>query len=51
MSYSYTTTETKTFALTHARHLAAKVATDLKRLQRFYGGISDERIEQLEGVH
>lgn len=49
MSSSYTTTETKTFTLTHARHLAAKVATDLKRLQRFYGGISDERIEQLEG--
>lgn len=44
MSSSYTTTETKTFTLTHARHLAAKVATDLKRLQRFYGGISDERI-------
>lgn len=49
MSYSYTTTETKTFTLTHARHLAAKVATDLKRLQRFYGGLSDLRIEQFEG--
>jgi hypothetical protein len=49
MSYSYTTTETKTFTLTHARHLAAKVATDLKRLKRFYGELSDERIEQFEG--
>ena len=30
MSYSFTATETKTFTLTHARHLAAKVAADLK---------------------
>ncbi len=44
MSYSYTTVETKTFTLTHAKHLAAKVAADLKRLQRLYGNISDERI-------
>ena len=29
MSYSFTATETKTFTLTHARHLAAKVAADL----------------------
>lgn len=49
MSYSYTTTETKTFTLTHARHLAAKVATDLKRLKRLYGELSDDRIEQFEG--
>ena len=25
MSYSFTATETKTFTLTHAKHLAAKV--------------------------
>ena len=37
MSYSFTATETKTFTLTHARHLAAKVTADLKRLQRLYG--------------
>jgi hypothetical protein len=49
MSYSFTTTETKTFTLTHARHLAAKVAADLKRLQRLYGNVSDERITQFEG--
>ena len=49
MSYSFTATETKTFTLTHARHLAAKVAADLKRLQRLYGNISDERIVQFEG--
>ncbi len=49
MSYSFTATETKTFTLTHARHLAAKVAADLKRLQRLYGSISDDRITQFEG--
>ena len=49
MSYSFTTTETRTFTLTHARHLAAKVAADLKRLQRLYGHITDERIIEFEG--
>jgi hypothetical protein len=49
MSTSYTATESTTFTLTHARHLAAKVAADLKRLQRLYGHITDERIAQFEG--
>ncbi|MDH6167128.1 hypothetical protein M2282_002277 [Variovorax boronicumulans] len=49
MSYSYTVSEAKTFTLTHARHLAAKVATDLKRMQRFYGSPSDTYITNLEG--
>lgn len=49
MSYSFTTTETKTFTLTHAKHLAAKVGSDLMRLKRFYGTPSDERIGQFEG--
>lgn len=49
MSYSYTHTEAKTFTVTHARHLAAKVATDLKRMQRFYGSPSDTYIANLEG--
>ncbi len=44
MSYSFTATETKTFTLTHAKHLAAKVATDLKRIQRLYGHLSDTEI-------
>ena len=44
MSYSYTVTESTTFTVTHARHIAAKVATDLKRLQRFYGKPSDSSI-------
>lgn len=49
MSNSYTTTDTATFTVTHARHLAAKVATDMKRLQRFYGEPSDARIAEYEG--
>jgi hypothetical protein len=49
MSYSFTATETKTFTLTHARHLAAKVAADLKRIQRLYGAPDDNWIAQLEG--
>ena len=48
MSYSYTITDTTTFTRTHARHIAAKVAADLKRMQRFYGAPSDERIQSFE---
>ena len=48
MSYSYTISETTTFTITHARHIAAKVATDLKRMQRFYGNPSDTRISDYE---
>lgn len=48
MSYSFTTTETKTFTITHANYLASKVATDLKRMQRFYGDPSDWWIEKFE---
>lgn len=48
MSYSYSYTESSTFTVTHARHMAAKVATDLKRMQRFYGHPSDTRIMQFE---
>ncbi|MFZ2998837.1 MAG: hypothetical protein WA071_00680 [Undibacterium umbellatum] len=49
MSYSLTITESGTFTITHARHLAAKVAADLKRIQRFYEFPSDEHIANLEG--
>lgn len=45
---SYATTQATTFNLTHARHLAAKVATDLKRMQRFYGAPSDPDIDSYE---
>lgn len=50
MSYSYSVSESTSFTLTHARHIAAKVATDLKRMQRFYAAPSDADIEayQLE---
>ncbi len=41
MSYSFSFTEDSTFAVTYARHMAAKVATDLKRMQRFYDFPSD----------
>jgi hypothetical protein len=44
MSSSYTITETTTFTLTYAKHMAAKVATDLKRLQRLYGSPADAAI-------
>ena len=33
---SYNNTFNKTFTVTDAKKLAAKVATDLKRIQRFY---------------
>ena len=46
MTYSYTVTET--FTRTHARNIAAKIATDLKRMQRFYGEPSDEWIDAYE---
>jgi len=43
-----TYTETTTFTVTNARHLAAKVATDLKRMQRLYGAPSDANIVMYE---
>jgi hypothetical protein len=48
MSASFTLTETTTFTLTHAKHMAAKVATDLKRMQRFYGSPGDTAIANYE---
>lgn len=48
MSYSYTYSETRTFTVTHAKQLASKVATDLKRIQRFYGSPSDSLIDAFE---
>ncbi|WP_454918543.1 HORMA-1 domain-containing protein [Xanthobacter sediminis] len=45
-SYSYT--ESITFTVTHARHMAAKIATDLKRIQRLYGRPSDREITEYE---
>ena len=48
MTSSYSVTDTTTFTHTHAVHIAAKVATDLKRMQRFYKEPSDERIRRYE---
>jgi hypothetical protein len=45
---SYTFTESATFTVTHARHMAAKVSADLKRMQRFYGHPSDSDIVNYE---
>ena len=47
---SYTTTGTfsDTFTITHARHIASKVATDLLRFQRFYSSPSDHWINSYE---
>lgn len=48
MSYSYSSTESTSFTVTHAKHIASKVAADLKRMQRFYGMPSDIRINDFE---
>ena len=48
MSLSFTQSTTQTFNVTHARHLASKVATDLKRIQRFYGSPTDTYIAKYE---
>ena len=45
---SYTITESTTFTVTHARHMASKVSADLKRMQRFYGSPSDSQIASYE---
>ncbi len=45
---SYSITESTTFTITHARHMAAKVAADLKRMQRFYGYPGDADIVNYE---
>lgn len=49
MSLSYAISTTETFTIVHARYIASKVATDLKRFQRFYGSPSDEWIDKYEG--
>lgn len=48
MSTSFTISEATTFTLTHAKYMAAKVATDLKRMQRFYGAPNDTKIAECE---
>lgn len=49
MSMSFTASDSHSFTLTHARHLASKVKTDLKRLQRLYPGhLTEERVDEFE---
>ena len=48
MSYSFTNSSTQTFTFTHAKELASKVSTDLKRIQRFYGSPTDAQISDYE---
>jgi hypothetical protein len=48
MTSSFTLSESATFTITHARHMAAKVATDLKRLQRLYSAPNDSDIANYE---
>ena len=48
MSFSFTTTESSTFTITNARHMAAKVATDLRRMNRLYGKPSTSKIADFE---
>ena len=45
---SFTTTGTESFTLTHAKHIAAKVATDLQRFHRLYGQPSLAEIDAYE---
>ncbi len=45
---SFTVSDSTTFTFTHARHMAAKVSADLKRIQRFYGCPSDASIADYE---
>src|SRR5687767_2936138 len=48
MSYTYTQSGTETFTLLHARILASRVATDLRRFQRFYFAPADQAIADYE---
>lgn len=48
MSSSYTSSESQSFTTTHAKKIAVKVATDLKRMQRLYGQPTDTSIANYE---
>ena len=45
---SYTTTNSTTFTMTHAKRIASKVATDLMRFRRFYDEPTSTRIDNYE---
>lgn len=48
MTGSFTISESQTFTATHARHMATKVSTDLRRLKSFYGQPTNNEIAQWE---
>lgn len=48
MSMSFTVSGTETYSLAHARRIASKVATDLKRIQDFYKKPTDTWIDWYE---
>ncbi|MDP9475221.1 MAG: hypothetical protein M3R38_05925 [Actinomycetota bacterium] len=43
MSYSYTSSDT--FTITHARHIASRMASDFRLMRLYYGKPSEEMIE------
>lgn len=45
---SFSVTASDTFTIAHARHIAAKVATDLQRFQDWYGAPSNDSIAKYE---
>lgn len=45
---SFSISDSATFTVTHAKHMAAKVSADLKRMQRFYDYPSDTDIASYE---
>ena len=45
---TFTTSSSNTITVTHAIHIAVKIGTDLKRMQRFYGEPGDDQIEAYE---
>jgi hypothetical protein len=48
MTDSCTISDSESFTVAHARHIAAKVAADLKRIQRLYGSPGDASIADYE---
>lgn len=48
MSYTGTYTESNTFTITNARHIASKVKTDLMKFHRLYNIPSREEIDKYE---
>lgn len=48
MSYTGTYSESSTFTVTNAKHIASKVKTDLMKLHRLYNIPSRERIDEYE---